>query len=308
MRVLITGSSGFAGPHLAAALRAAGHDVTCAGRSGDGDLFLPLKLDDPSSFTALLDRANPELIFHLAAQSFVPASIADPLGTYATNVMGTARLFEAIRLRGTTPRVVVTSSAEVYGKRVAADFPLRETLAAAPANPYAASKLGQEAVALAAWRTWGIPVVITRAFNHLGPGQDERFAVASFARQLARIAGGGEPIMYVGNLESARDFLDVRDVVAAYAALGERGEPGAIYNICSGTPVTLKEVLRMLVTIARVPVEIREDPQRMRPSDVPMSFGDPTKLQQQTGWSPRYTLMQTLRALYEDARERVAAS
>ena len=304
MRVLLTGASGFVGRHLLRALRERDYEVFAAGHCGlEGDDFLPLDLADAQSVRALVDVARADLVFHLAAQTFVPDAIASPFATYHTNIMGTARLFEALRaaaLAGASvPRVMLVSSAEVYGKRPNSELPMRETLAPSPLNPYAASKLAQEALALAAFHTHGIPVVITRAFNHIGPGQDDRFVVSSFARQLAAIAAGGPPLLLVGNLEAERDFLDVRDVVDAYVALARAGTPGEIYNVCSGKPVKIKEVLRQLVMIARVPVEIREDPARMRPADIPISFGDNAKLRAATDWMPQRALAETLRAIFE---------
>ncbi len=143
---------------------------------------------------------------------------------------------------------------------------------------------------------------MARPFNHIGPGQDARFVVASFARQLAGIAAGGPPIMHVGNLEAERDFLDVRDVAAAYVLLVANGRAGEVYNICSGRTVAIREVLRQLITIARVPVEIRDDPERMRPSDLPILSGDATKLRAETGWEPRIPLAASLRDIYDGAR------
>jgi GDP-4-dehydro-6-deoxy-D-mannose reductase len=312
MRVLVTGASGFVGGYLVAALRARGHDVLTAAHMHDGDVDLPLDLGDVASVHDVVTRARAETILHLAAQSFVPRAIADPLGTFDVNAAGTARLLEAVRaLRdggGPDPRIVVVGSAEVYGVQPAEAFPLRETVPPNPANPYAASKVAAEAFALAAARTYRLDVVVTRAFNHIGPGQDAHFVVPSFARQLAEIAAGAGPLLLVGNLEARRDFLDVRDVVAAYVALAERrGEAAEIYNVASGKAVAIREILRQLVMIARVPVEIRDDPARMRPSDVPLSVGDATKLATATGWTPEIPLAASLRAVYADARERVAA-
>ena len=152
-----------------------------------------------------------------------------------------------------------------------------------------------------------LDVVVTRAFNHIGPGQDERFVVPSFAMQLARIAAGGGKVMRVGNLDAQRDFLDVRDVVRAYVAVLEGGgASGEIYNVASGKALAVKEMLRQLVTIARVGVEIRDDPERMRPADVPLVLGDATKFRSATGWEPSISLATSLRDIYADARERVA--
>ncbi|HTU82046.1 MAG TPA: GDP-mannose 4,6-dehydratase, partial [Candidatus Acidoferrales bacterium] len=277
--------------------------VACGGpHDPPSDDLLPLDLGDGASIAAALDVASPDVVFHLAAQTFVPDSYDAPLQTYDVNVMGTARLAQAVRAyareRGTMPRIVFASSAEVYGIRAAADFPLRETLGVRPANPYAASKAAAEAVLLAESRAFGLDVVVARAFNHVGPGQNDRFVVPSFARQLANVAAGAPPQLFVGNLDAKRDFLDVRDVVRAYAALARDGDSGEIYNVCSGNAVAIRDVLRELVAIARVPVEIRQDPQRMRPLDVPLFVGSAEKLTQRTGWRPAIALPQSLRDLY----------
>ena len=308
MRALVTGGNGFAGKHLVAALRARGYDVVTAGRSGDGgEVDLPLELRDDGSVRTALERARPSVVFHLAAQAFVPEATRDPLATYEINALGTARLFEAVRqIGGTSPRVLVASSGEVYGAREPEEQPLRESLAPRPLTTYAASKVASEAIALASARTYGIPAIVTRAFNHIGPGQSERFAVPAFARGLAAIAAGGKRLLEVGNLTARRDFLDVRDVVEAYIALAERGESAEVYNVCSGTPVAIQEVLRRLILLARVPVEVREDPARLRPSDVPLAYGDNAKLRAATDWVPRYSLDRSLRDAYADARERLA--
>ena len=309
MRALVTGGNGFVGRHLVAALRARGYSVLSAGRESDlGELDLPLDLADLSNLRAVLEIAQPEVIFHLAAQAFVPDANRDPLGTYDTNALGTARLFEAARLPAVAPRILVVSSGEVYGSRPPSDYPLAETLAVSPATPYAASKAAAEAFALAACRTYGIPAIVVRSFNHIGPGQDARFAVPSFARQLAAIAAGAEPVLHVGNLKALRDFLDVRDVVSAYISLAERGEAGTCYNVCSGIAVEIEEVLRLLIGIAHVPVSVREDPARMRPSDVPLSYGDNARLRGATGWAPRFSLSESLRDVFADARARLPLS
>jgi GDP-4-dehydro-6-deoxy-D-mannose reductase len=306
VRALVTGGNGFVGRHLVAALRARGDEVLIAGRASDpGELDLPLDLSDLSNLRAVVEIAQPETIFHLAAQAFVPDANRDPLGTYDTNALGTARLFEAARLPAVAPRIVFVSSAEVYGARARSDYPLVESLPVSPATPYAASKAAGEAFALAAYRTYGIPAIVARSFNHIGPGQDPRFAVPSFARQLAAIAAGAEPVLHVGNLKALRDVLDVRDVVAAYIALAEHGEPGTCYNVCSGNPVEIEEVLRRLISIAHIAVEVREDPGRMRPSDVPLFYGDNARLRAATGWAQRVSLGESLRDVFADAQARL---
>jgi GDP-4-dehydro-6-deoxy-D-mannose reductase len=305
VRVLVTGGNGFVGGHLCAALRARGDEAIIAGHAHDdlAGVDFPLDLLDLANVRGVLEASRPDAVMHLAAQAFVPAATRDPLTSYEVNVMGTARLYEGIRLAERKPRrVVFVSSAEVYGVRDAGAYPLRETLAPAPATPYAASKVAGEAIALASARTYGIQTIVTRAFNHIGPGQNARFAVASFAAQLAAIARGGEPVMRVGNLAAQRDFLDVRDVVQAYIALLDHGEPGEMYNVCSGVPMSMQEVLRRLIAVAHVPVEVRDDPALLRPSDMPLSYGDNTKLREVTGWRPALALHDSLRDVYEDAR------
>ncbi len=242
----------------------------------------------------------------------MPASLQDPAATLRVNALGTLHVLEAARAtaaNGDRARVLVTSSADVYGAQPAEAYPLRETTAPRPTNPYAASKVGAEALALAYARSFGVDAVVTRAFNHIGAGQDERFAVPAFALQLARIAAGGEPVVRVGNLGATRDVLDVRDVCDAYVRILEgAGAAGEIYNVCSGTATPMREILRQLVEIARVPVEVREDAARMRPADVPVSFGDAAKLREATGWSPRVPLAAALRDVYDDARARLQST
>ncbi|HET6275259.1 MAG TPA: GDP-mannose 4,6-dehydratase [Candidatus Cybelea sp.] len=308
MRALVTGASGFVGRHLLDALRRDGIETLGCGGPNDADPDTPsIDVNDLDSMQSALATFRPTIVFHLAAQSFVPDALQRPAETYEANAMGTARLAQAVRqYSGPAPRIVFASSAEVYGARDPAEYPLRESLDLRPRNPYGASKAAAEMFLASEARSFGADVVIARAFNHIGPGQREHFAIASFAAQLARIAAGAPPQLFVGNLEVARDFLDVRDVAAAYIALARKGEQGEVYNVCSGAAVTIRDVLRELIGIARVPVEVREDAVRVRAVEIPVSVGNPEKLRARTGWAPRMTLMQSLRDVYAAARERVA--
>ncbi len=316
MRVLVTGAHGFVGLHLSAALRARGHEVIATEHgtraAAHDEAALSVDVTSALEVRGALDLARPDAVAHLAAQAFVPASLDDPAGTFAINAGGTLNVLDAARelaAEGTRVRVLVVSSADVYGAQPAAAQPLAETTAPRPHNPYAASKVAAEALALAYARSFGVDAVVARSFNHIGPGQDARFAVPAFALQIARVAAGGPPLVQVGNLEAQRDFLDVRDVCDAYVTLLEGGgEAGEAYNVCSGAATAMREILRRLIEIAHVPVEVRDDPARMRPSDVPMSCGDPAKLHAATGWRPRIPLSAALRAVYDDARTRVKES
>lgn len=302
MRALVTGASGFVGKYLVERLTAMQYEVCAAGGPHDGGGYLPIDLRDRQSVDAAFDLARPDVVFHLAAQSFVPRAIEDPDETYGVNVRGTLNvahaLREHVRRTGQKARLLFTSSAHVYGTQPQQALPLREATACSPGNPYAASKAAAEALLLGEARTFGLDVIVTRAFNHIGPGQDQRFAVPSFAAQLARIKAGASAQLQVGDLSTQRDFLDVRDVVAAYTALAERGRSGEIYNVCSGVPVAMREVLGELIRIAHVAVEVREDPARLRSSDDAVLYGSNEKLAQETGWSPQIPLRRTLQDIY----------
>ncbi len=294
MRAIITGASGFVGRHLTETLAANGHEVVAYNRA-EFQRALPLGLD------------NVDVVFHLAGQSFVPESIASPLETYETNIMGTARIARAItnyaKTTGKGPRVIFASSGEVYGNVPFELLPITEETRTNPHNPYAASKAAAEALLLAEYWSFGLDVVIARVFNAIGPRQNTRFAIADFAAQLRRIGDGAPARIAVGNLDAQRDFLDVRDVAAAYLALAERGASGGIYNICSGKPQSLRSLLHALIEISGMEVEILDDPLRMRPTDTPVVVGANFKLCAETGWQPRRSLTTTLEDTLACSRE-----
>lgn len=305
MRALVTGADGFVGKYLVSALRERGHDVTAAGGPKSRDAALRIDLAEPGSLYHALEVARPEAIFHLAGQAFVPQAIANPLEAFEINAMGTVRVLDTVRSwsggRGSFPRFVLAGSASVYGRVAEEKNPLREDYPIRPVDPYGASKAAAECFAMAAWCSYGIPVLIARSFNHIGPGQDSRFVVPAFASQLARIKAGLEkPVLQVGNLTTERDLLDVRDVVEAYITLSEDGEPGEVYNVCSGVPMRIQDILRLLMQIADVPVEVREDPGKFRDADVRTFYGDNAKMCA-LGWAPKITLGRSLRDIFEAA-------
>lgn len=305
--ILVTGAAGFAGQHLLQLLTQHGTAVGWY-RPGlghpeiEGVRWAAVELLDAAAVAAALADAAPSSIYHLAGMPHVGDSWAHAEETMAGNVVGTLNLVDAMRAQGRHDcRLLVTGSATIY--RPSADA-LTEDSPIAPNTPYGTSKLAQELVALRAWREFGIPVVVARAFNHIGPLQSPAFAAPGFARQLARIeAGLAPPVIKVGNLEARRDLSDVRDVVRAYQAMMTSGQSGHCYNVCSGRAVSMQQVLDGLCGHIRMPVTVESDPARMRPSDTPVVRGDHAKLSADTGWTPRYTLDTTLADLVAYWRE-----
>lgn len=298
MRALVTGAGGFVGGHLVAALLGGGNEVFAGALDGaaprggaEGARWLALDVTSRESLAAAVDEARADVVFHLAGQSSVAGSFADPVGTWEANATGTLRLAEA--LEGGT-RLVLAGSAEVYGAVPEAEQPIREERPLAPSNPYAASKAAAEMACVAAARARGVHAVIARSFNHTGPGQDPRFALPSWARQIAAVrAGRGGTTLRVGNLEARRDLLDVRDVVRAYIRLAEAGEAGAAYNVCSGTALSMRAALDLMVEVSGAEVAVEVDPERVRPIDTPLLMGDPSRIQA-LGWSAEIPLRRTL--------------
>lgn len=292
---LVTGANGFIGRWLVGELTARGAEVAAADR---GDC----ELTDGPGVGDLVRRAAPDVVFHLAAQSSVKQSFDEILPTYMTNVVGTVAVLEAVRRHAARVRVVVTSTAEVYGAVASDEAPIPESAPVRPLSPYGASKAAQEIAALQFARCYGSDVVVTRGFTTTGPGQSPTYALASFARQLARVRlGGVEPVLKVGNLAPVRDVIDVRDAVAALILVAERGSGGEIYNMCRGSGVSIGDALALLVEVSGVRVDVREDPERFRPADVPVLVGSNRKLRGATGWEPRIPLSTTLRELFEQA-------
>jgi GDP-4-dehydro-6-deoxy-D-mannose reductase len=307
-RALVTGASGFVGPHLVAALGRAGHEVWTTDREAAPaapERHASCDLGDPHTVRALLERVQPEWIFHLASLSSVAYSFQNPRDVLLTNVGASVNLLEAVRQVAPAARVLVVGSAEQYGNVPEAEQPIREDQPFRPASPYAVSKVAQEHLALQYALAFGMHVVATRSFNHSGPGQSDRFVLPSFARQVALAERGEQaPVLRVGNLDVWRDFLDVRDVVRAYVMLIERGAAGQAYNVCRGETHRVRDLLDALLGFSRVPLRVETDPARARPADLPVLRGDPARLQERTGWLPELPLETTLRDLLDDWRQR----
>jgi GDP-4-dehydro-6-deoxy-D-mannose reductase len=296
VRSLITGGRGFVGTWLADHLREQGDEVVAIDYEVD--------VTDPVALLEAVTAAAPDAIYHLAALTHVGESWKDPLQVLQVNVIGTAALLAAARQCGSDPRVLVTSSAEVYGAVTDPSLmPLDELTPTAPLTPYAASKLAAEALVGQAFRGHGQEVIVVRPFNHIGPGQTPNFAVPALAKRIVDADRQGDSSIAVGNLAARRDFTDVRDVVKAYRLLIESGTPGEVYNVCSGHDVAIEEIATTLLRLAGTSLAFKTDPALTRPVEVPVLRGDPTRLQRATGWKPEIPLDQTLADVLEYWRQ-----
>ena len=318
MRVLITGITGFAGSHLAEYVLNKHPGVEVFGivrwRSRmenvaafrDKVELCEADLKDMVSLQGCLAHIKPDRVFHLAAQSFVPTSWTCPGETFAINASGQINLFQALLGLKQAPLIQVAGSSEEYGQVYPDEIPMKETNPLRPLSPYAVSKVAQDLLGFQYFKSYGLPVVRTRGFNHTGPRRGEVFVTSSLAKQIAEIEKKKkEPVLRVGNMEAQRDFTDVRDMVEAYWLSLEKGEPGEVYNIGSGFARTVREVLDTLISLSGIEVRVEVDPKRLRPSDVPILLADSSKFIGRTGWKPRIPFEQTLRDLLDYWRERV---
>jgi len=318
MRALITGITGFAGSHLADYLLADHPDVEVFGtrrwRSrteniehlGDRVKLVECDLNDASAVQTTLAEVRPDMIFHLAAQSFVPTSWKAPAETLSTNINSQTHIFEAIRSLNLDCTIQIAGSSEEYGLVLPDEVPITEDNPLRPLSPYAVSKVGQDLLAYQYFKSYGLKTIRTRGFNHTGPRRGEVFVTSNFAMQIASIeAGLQEPVIRVGNLSAQRDFTDVRDTVRAYWLAVEKGTPGEVYNIATGKAITIRELLDRLVALSQAEVELEVDPDRLRPSDVEILLGDYSKLEADTGWAPRIPLQTTLQDTLDFWRHRV---
>lgn len=318
MKVLITGITGFAGSHLADYILDNHPEAQVYGmirwRSRMENILhiedqihlTEADLKDMASLKKCLAEIQPDRIFHLAAQSFVPTSWKCPAETFAINAVGQINLFEALLSLGMSPRIQIAGSSEEYGLVNSDEVPMKETNPLRPLSPYAVSKVAQDLLGWQYFKSYGMKIVRTRGFNHTGPRRGEVFICSNFAKQIVEIERKKrEPVIYVGNLEAKRDFTDVRDMARAYWLSLEKGEDGDVYNLGTGKTYSIKEVLDMLLAISKVDVKIEVDPDRLRPSDVPVLLSDSSKFKKLTGWEPRIPFSQSLQDLLEYWRQRV---
>jgi GDP-4-dehydro-6-deoxy-D-mannose reductase len=286
VRALVTGGKGFVGQWLAAHLESEGDRVAVVDVETD--------VADGEAVRRVMSEVRPDAVYHLAAMTHVGESWQNPSQVLRVNVLGTAEVLAAARAVVPAARVLVVSSAEVYGVVEPDELPLREDAPPRPASPYAASKLAAEAVALQAWRGYRQPVMVVRPFNHIGPGQSPNFFVPAMAQRIVEARRSGSHSLAVGTLTTRRDFTDVRDVAVAYRLLVERGRPGELYNVCSGTDVAMSEIVARLLELAGADLALQTDPELVRPVDVPVLRGDASRLVSVTGWQPAVPLEVTL--------------
>jgi GDP-4-dehydro-6-deoxy-D-mannose reductase len=299
VRVLVTGAAGFVGSHLVPALAARGATPLATDRD-------ELDTTDAEALDARLAHERPDAVVHLAAVSSVVAAAREPALAFRVNFLGAQALLAAVARRAPRARVLLVGSGECYGALPEGAPPADERTPLRPRSSYAHTKAAADLLG-AAWAARGLDVVRVRAFSHTGPGQPDAFVLSGFARQLVEIEKGlSEPILRAGNLDSIRDFLDVRDVVEAYAALLDPRAPAAAYNVASGVGLRVGQLLERLMQRIGVRAEVRVEAARWRPAD--RSIGDARRLRAATGWAPRIALEQTLASLADDWRRRLSAS
>lgn len=298
MRVFVTGGHGFVGRWLRAHLEECGDEVEAPDESVD--------VTDAERLLDAVSACRPDAVYHLAALTHVGESWSDPAEVFRVNALGTLNVLQACRKAGAAPVVLLVGTAEVYGAVGPEELPLSESSPLRPVTPYAASKVAAEYLGLQAHLGYGLPVVSVRAFNHVGPGQADAFAVSALARRVVEAERSGARSIPVGNLEARRDFTDVRDVVRAYRLLVDKGQPGCVYNVCSGRDVAIAEVAGRLLELAGAQLELRADPSLQRPVDVPVLRGDASRLASATGWRPQIALDDTLGDVLAHWRQELA--
>ena len=299
MKLLLTGSDGFVGSVLRSYRR-------CVPLEDNGRY---VDLRDVEALTRSVEAIRPDAVIHLAAQSFVPESFKDPRETYDINFLGTLNLLQALMAIGFRGRFLFVGSGDCYGLVAESHLPVREEEPLRPRNPYAVSKAAAEVLCYQWSQTEDLGIVMTRAFNHIGPGQSDRFAISNFARQVVEVRNGRrEPVIRVGDIDGTRDFTDVRDVALAYLLLLEHGQAGETYNVCSGTEYTIRTLLERLLELAGVEARIEQDASRLRRAEQRRICGNNGKLQSHTQWAPQFSIDDSLRDIIDDWEDEAQVS
>lgn len=318
-RILVTGATGFVGGHLIEFLLKHTQAQVYAAKRRRSDIspienklngkvhWVEMDVTDAHNVLSAIRSIRPTRIFHLAAQSFVPTSWQSPSETLMINAIGTVNVLEAVKSLELDTRIQIAGSSEEYGHVRPEELPITEQNPLRPLSPYGVSKVSADLSGQQYHRSFGLHVIITRAFNHTGPGRGEVFVESSFSKQIAAIEQRiQKPVMWVGNLDAMRDFSDVRDIVRAYWLTLDRGTPGEVYNICSGKALRIRELLETLLGLSTIKnIQVKRDPGRMRPSDVLVLLGDCSKFQRDTGWKPALSPERTWRDLLNYWRDRV---
>ncbi|OIO44715.1 MAG: hypothetical protein AUJ25_03430 [Parcubacteria group bacterium CG1_02_37_13] len=286
-KILITGSEGFVGPYLRELAVLKGDDVFGITQS-------ECDLTDFKKTDGLLNKIQPDVIFHLAGKSSVTDSLQDPFATFSTNIFSVLNILESARQLKSKPVILSAGSSEEYGI-LSSTAPLKEEMPLNPTSPYGSSKVIQENIALQYFKHFKVKVVLSRTFNHTGPKQGPRAVAPAFARQIAEIELGLKaPLLKVGNLEAVRDFSDVRDIVKAYYLASEKCDFGIPYNISSDKAVKIADILETLLSFSKIRITVEKDPNLFRPVDVPIKVGDSSRFRRKTGWENKIPLEKTL--------------
>jgi GDP-4-dehydro-6-deoxy-D-mannose reductase len=314
-RALITGAGGFVGGHLERHLLTTHPDMDIHGTilpttptppKRERVTYHPVELKDEVAVKALIADIRPDYIYHLAAQAFVPRSFEAPWETLENNILAQLNVILGCMACGLRPRMLVVTSAEIYGHIQPHEIPVRENADLRPTSPYSVSKIAQDMLAYQYYLSHRLPIMRARPFNHFGPGQNENFVAPSFGMQIARIeAGLQEPIIRVGDLSAKRDFTDVRDIVLAYRLIAEKGTAGGVYNVASNKAYTIQTLLDTMIAHSTVAIEVMVDAERLRPVTIPILQGDCTHLHAETGWKPQISFEQSVADIIEDCRQRI---
>lgn len=291
--ILITGAKGLVGSFLAEYILREGLGEVIGVSREQCDLLNPIAVQK------LIAETRPDYLFHLAAQSHIPIAVENPFVTIQNNLVPAIHLLESVRKIGLHTRILLAGSSEEYGWVHPEELPIQETNPLRPLNPYAVSKVAMDLLGWQYFKKDGLLVIRTRSFNNLGPAVHKPDAANDWIRQVVQMERGlSKPVLKVGNLETKRDFVDVRDAVKAYWLALTRGEPGEVYNIASGKTVSLKKLLETIVGLSSVKIQVEQEAERLRPADISVHVGDYSKLNRQTGWQPTFAMEESLQYVF----------